>query len=165
MPEAMLRSFEYSVGFLRELVGDVPDERWTEMPAGLANHAAWVVGHLAYSCQAIGGEIGMEPWLEDDRKSLFGTGSVPLRERDHYPASGLLIGELDDGVRRVVERVRRDWSAISRQDLPDVRYRAMLPTIGDAVLQVLVAHIAYHVGQTMLWRKAMQMPPLTRFYV
>lgn len=165
MPDGLIRSFEYSLGFLMELVSDVPDDRWTEQPPGLANHAAWVVGHLAYSCQAIGGEMGMQPWLPTGRRELFGTGSRPENQRGHYPAGRVLLEELQSGSRRVRDQVRQSWGMISRQALPDERYRSLLPTVGDAVLQVLVAHSAYHVGQTALWRKAIGMPSPTRFYL
>ena len=32
--------------FTAELLSDVPQERWFEMPAGNATHIAWQVGHL-----------------------------------------------------------------------------------------------------------------------
>ncbi|MBS0191304.1 MAG: DinB family protein [Planctomycetes bacterium] len=165
MPDGMLRSFEYTLGFMAELVADVPDERWTEQPSGLANHAAWTVGHLAYSCQAIGGEMGLKPWLPGGRKDLFGTGSNPQKDRGRYPAASELLEEMRASSCLVCEHVRKTWATLKCQELPDARYRSLLPTVGDAVLQVLVAHSAYHVGQTALWRRAIGFPPPARFYL
>lgn len=165
MPGGLLRSFEYSVGFLSELVSDVPDERWAEQPVGIVNHGAWVVGHLAYSCQAIGGEMGLQPWLPPQSKELYGTGSRPESRRDRYPSGSVLLDELHSSSHRVADHLRQGGASLMSQPLPDARYRSLLPTVGDAALQVLVAHSAYHVGQTVLWRKAIGMLPPNRFYL
>jgi uncharacterized damage-inducible protein DinB len=41
------------------------------------------------------------------------------------------------------------------EPLPDVRYRNRIPTVGHAVLHILTAHTAMHVGQITVWRRAM----------
>jgi hypothetical protein len=44
------------------------------------------------------------------------------------------------------------------QPLPDVRFRDQFPTVGHAVLHILAAHTALHIGQVIVWRRAMGLP-------
>src|SRR3954451_11871887 len=89
-----LHSFAYSLDFLREQVADVPAPDMVAQPDGIRNHPAWVVGHLSYSCQLLGGVVGLPPWLpDDDWARRFGTGSVPVADASAYEtkANGLAI--------------------------------------------------------------------------
>jgi hypothetical protein len=129
-------------------------------PGGVVNHPAWVIGHLTYSCQAIGEELGLAPWLPADWASRFGIGSVPVETRATYPPKGELLAALADGQRRVEEGLVILGEERIRRPLPDERYRATFPTIGDAALRVLTAHAAMHVGQVSAWRRAAGFPVL-----
>ncbi|MGH7138811.1 MAG: DinB family protein, partial [Pirellulales bacterium] len=59
----VLNSFSLTLSYLRRLMADVPDESLARQPNGAPNHPAWVMGHLVHSCEALGGEIGLAPWL------------------------------------------------------------------------------------------------------
>lgn len=159
MIESILRSHRYSIEHLAGLVGDVPEERMAEQPAGMVNHGAWTIGHLTVSCQAIGEEFGIGAWLGADWPGRYGTGSVPRAERAAYPSKGELLAALRDGHVRLAARLRADWESVGVRPLPDARYRSVLPTLGDAAVQILVSHTAYHVGQVAIWRRALGMPP------
>jgi hypothetical protein len=130
----------------------------TEQPAGVANHPAWTIGHLVYSCQQIGGEIGLEPWLAHDWGRRFGTGSVPVADPDTYPDKEALLVALADARERLAVRLNAMGGDDLRQPLPDVRYRDRLPTVGHAALHILVSHTALHVGQITVWRRVMGLP-------
>src|SRR3954463_11571121 len=79
-----LRSFAYSLDYLREQVADVPTADMARLPPGIANHPAWVIGHLTYSCELLAGLIDLPPWLPDGWIRLYGPGSVPVDEVDRY---------------------------------------------------------------------------------
>jgi hypothetical protein len=154
----ILRSFGMVVGYARELLADVPDGRMAESPLAGINHAAWIVGHLAHSFQAIGGELGLGAWLPDDWASRFGTGTRPAPDRSVYPSKIELLGWFDDGARRLTERLRRMSDADLNVPLPDERYRHVFPTLGAAVLHILTVHAAVHLGQLSAWRRAIGLP-------
>jgi DinB superfamily len=156
----ILRSYALTLEYLRRLIADVPDDQLTCQPGGVANHPAWVIGHLTYSCQAIGEELGLAPWLPADWASRFGTRSVPVETRATYPPKGELLAALADGQQRVEEGLVTLGEEGIRRPLPDVRYRTTFPTIGDAALHVLTAHAAVHVGQVSAWRRAAGFPAL-----
>jgi hypothetical protein len=43
-------SLEVSHGYAEDCVKDIPDHRLAEQPAGLVNHGAWTMSHLADVC-------------------------------------------------------------------------------------------------------------------
>ena len=73
-----LNSYELHSEFLRRLVSDLDKDQMICQPVNVPNHPAWTIGHLVYSCQQIGGEIGLSPWLPTDWGEQFGTGSTPI---------------------------------------------------------------------------------------
>lgn len=150
-----LNSYRLTLDHLRRLVADLDDTQMVHQPKGIVNHPAWTLGHLVYSAQAIGGEIGIPPWLPADWSRRFGTGSTPVADAKSYPDKAALLRALDDGQRRLADAL----TAMSHSDLvrplPDVRYRDRIPSIGHAVLHILTTHTAMHVGQIVVWRRAM----------
>lgn len=160
MIDEVVRSHSLVLGFLHRLLADVPDDWFARQPPGAVNHPAWVIGHLTSSCQAIGGEIGLPPWLDDDWQTRFGTGSTPTDRRHEYPTKAELLATLDDARQRVAARLRRLGESALGQPLPDERYREIFPTLGHAVLHILAAHSAVHVGQLTVWRRAVGLPPM-----
>src|SRR3982750_2156742 len=78
---AGLHSFAYALDFLREQVADVAPAEMVAQPSGITNHPMWVIGHLTYTCQLLGGGVGLSEWLPADWAKRFGTGSVPSAGR------------------------------------------------------------------------------------
>lgn len=167
MYQQIIASLEMSRSFLLAAVADIPDERFAEQPPGVPNHAAWTLGHLVYSCQLIGSEMGLQPWLGEhwNWPELFGGGSVPVATRDAYPAKPEIVSAIDDGLSRLIARLGELGDAGLNTDLPDARYRHVFPTLGHAVLQVAVAHFGYHIGQLVVWRKAVGMGPINQRFL
>jgi hypothetical protein len=161
MVDEVVNSYRLTLEYLRRLVEDVPDDDFARHPNGLANHPAWIVGHLTYSCQALGGELGLSPWLPAEWEAQFGTGSVPTSDRSAYPPQAQLLDALADGERRVSSRLRVIGDGGMAAGLPDQRHRTRLPTIGHAVVHILAGHTAVHVGQLVAWRRAAGYPALS----
>jgi len=161
MKDEILDSLRLLMRNLRELVGDLDDGQMVQQSAGVPNHPAWTVGHIAFSFQGIGEELGLEPWLPEDWEKRFGTGTTPVRGADAYPAKRELLDTLADAERRLCKRLLALDEAALRAPLPDEQHREMFPTLGHAVLHVLVGHTAAHVGQLAVWRRAMGLPPAT----
>lgn len=162
---AVLHSYAYSLDYLRGLLSDLSEEEWVAQPSGFSNHPAWTIGHLTYSCQAMGGELELAPWLPDAWRELFGPGSVPRSRRADYPASHELLAALADGQGKLCSAVKLLGRAELDAPLPDARFRELLPSLRHALTQVLVGHTAYHVGQLAAWRIAIRKPPLGQSFV
>jgi hypothetical protein len=154
----VLNSYDLHFEFLRTLVSDLSAEQMVSQPEGVPNHPAWTVGHLAFSCQAIGGEFGLKAWLPADWEEKFGTGSTPVADESAYPDKEALLEALADGKSRLSAALQEMGDVGLAEPLPDVRYRDKFPTIGHAVIHILSGHTALHLGQLTVWRHAMQLP-------
>jgi hypothetical protein len=49
--------------------------------------------------------------------------------------------------------------------LPDRMHRDKFPTVGHAVVHILTAHTAVHVGQISCWRRIAGFRPLTSEFI
>src|SRR2546421_12803736 len=94
--EQILRSFRMNADYWRQLLAEVADEQMTAQPVPGMNHAAWIAGHLTHSFEAIGGEMGIPPWLPPQWASLFGTGSRLKTDRTMYPSTAELACARED---------------------------------------------------------------------
>lgn len=161
----VLRSYGLTLNYLRRLVADVPEVLLTWQPGGVINHPAWVMGHLAVSAQALGGELDLPPWLPPDWEARFGTGSQPVDDRPAYPTKAVFLTALENGQLRLGEALVIIGEDGLSGPLSDRRYRDQLPTLGHAVLHILTAHAAVHVGQLSAWRRAAGLGPLQEAFV
>jgi len=75
----------------RKLAADVPDEQMCAQPiAGrVMNHAAFILGHLAWASDNCMLLLGDTRAFEDKYKELFGMGAKPLSDRSLYPTKAV----------------------------------------------------------------------------
>jgi hypothetical protein len=158
----VLHSFAYALDFLREQVADVAEADMVAQPNGIANHPAWVIGHLTHSCELLGGVIAVPPWLPNNWAQRFGTGSVPVAEVVAYETKDRTLAILRDAQSRITRGVEAMDDARLDEPFPDASYLDVFPTVRHALTQVLVGHTANHVGQLTVWRRAMGLPPMAR---
>jgi len=154
--QPLIHALRIELTRLIDLTASWPDEALIGELAGTRNHPLWTTGHLAFSMQAIAGELGAAPWLPSDWESLFGTGSVPHLELAVYPPGALLRERLEEGVDLVEELLSNTPAEQLSGPLPDVRFRDRYPTLRHAVVHVLGSHFAFHVGQVALWCRALR---------
>jgi len=162
VPE-IVACFERSVAFMQESVTDLSDEDLVLQPPGVPNHAAWTLGHVIHSCQAMAGELGVQPWLPTEWESRFGYGSSPTAVVPQCPSKAALLAALAEASDRLrTALLRLDETALA-EPLPDEKVRELLPTKGHAILQVVAAHTAFHAGQLAAWRRAIGRQPVAVF--
>jgi hypothetical protein len=160
----VLHSFSYCLGYLREQVAEVSAAEMVAQPSGIANHPAWVIGHLAYSCQLLGDVIGLPGWLPNDWAKRFGPGSQPVADPSAYESKESALVILGDAQSKIIQAVERLQDARLDEPFPNPQYCEVFPTIRHALTQVLVAHTAHHVGQVTVWRRAMGLPRMARSF-
>jgi len=97
--EALARSVEASVGFLTRYLAGFTDDNRTSRGPGAPNHAAWTLGHLAFTMHRAAYKIGGSGIPARDFVRGDGTGgdaerfdtesvclgSVPTNEAGRYP--------------------------------------------------------------------------------
>lgn len=145
---------------LRRLVADLDDRALLAQPSGIRSHAAWTVGHLVTSLQLLGGELGISPWLPKEWAQTFGTGSRPDLDPARYPGRDRLLWIFDNARGRIDAALETLDPERLAEPLPDIDLRDELPTLGHALLHILAAHFALHLGQLTAWRQAAGHPPV-----
>jgi hypothetical protein len=153
-----LNSYAIALDSARRMLADLRDSQWFDQPTEGMNHPAWIVGHLIYSFQLIGVEMGLAPWLPEDWPERFATENRPAAARERYPAASELLSAFDDAAERVQRRLAEIDDADLAGPLPDPRHRETFPSLAHAVLHILTVHTAVHLGQLSAWRRAMRLP-------
>ena len=162
IPE-MIGSMDLALAFMRDQVADLTDEEMILQPAGFPNHAAWTLGHIIYSCDAIAAELGQKSSLPDDWESQFGYGSIPhprISERSHR---ALLLSALEEASQRLRSTLLETDEKALADPLPDEGGQNTLSTKGHLLIQVVVGHTSYHAGQLASWRRAIGRKPVGVF--
>ena len=154
MQKTIFRNYSAVLDQVHSLVAGLKPAQWVQQPQGCSNHALWTLGHLISSAQAIGGELGLNPWLPAEWGSRFGPGSQPKPDLEAYPTLEDLLTALRSAAKRIEDRLQilppGDWTG----PLPDVRYRDRFPSLGHAVVHILLAHTSFHAGQLSVWRQS-----------
>ena len=150
----MVNACEYTIGFMRESVSGLSDKQLIAQPPGLPNHALWTLGHIAQSCQGIAAELGVASWLPEDWESRFGYGSTPSPDPADYPKKEEMLAIVADAMSQLREALQAADASLLAKSIPD----ETMPTMGHILVQVVVAHTAYHAGQLAAWRRAVAGP-------
>ena len=154
MINELVHTFKSTLKFMEKSVADLTENEMVEQPKGIPTHGTWTLGHIILSCQGISVELGIEPWLPDEWESNFGYGSKPHTDMLLYPNKSGLLAMLTDSKNRLCETLLNLDMSVLGKKLPD----NTLPTMGHLLLQVVVAHTAYHAGQLSVWRRAIGKP-------
>ncbi len=144
-----------TVAFCKGQVADLTDKEMVFQPKGFPNHAAWTLGHIVCSCQLIAAELGVKLTLQDDWESHFGYGSTPDRAMSDRSSKEFLLKALDDAYQQLRTALLAIDDKTLLDPLPDEKSRAIFPTRGHALVQVVTAHTAFHAGQLAAWRRAL----------
>ncbi len=152
--------YRFLHGYGRSLSADLDDDRLSEQPLPGVNHPAWLLGHLAICCDYALQLLDRQPLCPPEWQEVFGPGTVPLPEREAYPARAELIESLERGHQHVLRRIvdaRPDNMA--RPHGLQIEFLAQpLPTVGDLLAHLITTHEAVHLGQLSAWRRMMGLP-------
>ena len=146
-----------TLGFLE----DIPEAKLCYQPFSGANHALWIIGHVActdnYFLSSVGGRETDFPaaWNE-----LFGMGATVQTDAAAYPALGEVRGQLDS---------RREDLIAWFKSLDEEQLAAPLPADFQtfapshaALINSIAWHEGLHAGQLTVIRKALGLGPKFR---
>jgi hypothetical protein len=159
MVTKIVHIFEATVKFVEQSVADLSEQQMIKQPKGVPNHGKWTLGHIIFSCQGIAIELDVEPWLPGDWELVYGYGSTPLPDSQQYPKKSELLTMLSDAKSRLCQTLLTLNESTLEKSLPD----EMFSTMGHLLLQVVIAHTAYHAGQLAIWRRAIGKQPVGVF--
>jgi hypothetical protein len=154
----LLKAAAVNVDYARRLVADIPEDRMAEQPAPGMNHAAWVLGHLAYVFDSMISVWDQKPSMSSEWKELFNVPSQPHPDRSRYPSKAALWDAYEKAYQRIVDAVKAASDADMDREFPNPKLRGSLPTVGVAMVHILTSHQGQHLGQLSAWRRALGMP-------
>ena len=159
MKEHLLRAAAINLDYAKKLVADIPEETMCQQPAPGMNHAAWVLGHLAYVFDSMIGVFDQQSSMSREWKDLFNLASKPEGERGKYPSKAALLAAYEKAYQRIVDAVKAASPEALAREFPNPRLRPLMPTVGIAMVHILTSHQGIHLGQLSAWRRAQGLPP------
>jgi uncharacterized damage-inducible protein DinB len=163
MLEKIIRQCEFNFAYAEKLVEDIGEDQMAIKPAaGLDNHPAFTLGHLATAYANLMNNLTGEFILPAKWKELFlrkgpGDPALPEADKSLYPSKAELLAELKSQQDRLVAHLRK-MDAEKFSENFEWRFAKFFPTYGDRILFLCVNHAAMHLGQLAAWRRAMGFP-------
>lgn len=158
MSKNVLTTFAFNLQYAQMLLADVPQEKMCEQPGGIANHPAWILGHLGSSCNFMGQLLGFDPVCPSEWDDLFGMSSQPTDDPAQYPSKDELLKKLQEGHACAAKAFVEVADENLKNPNPVEGLAPMFPTVGDMVIFMLTCHEAIHLGQLSAWRRAQGLP-------
>ena len=100
--------------YARRLVADIPDDKMCVQPTPGVNHAAWVLGHVAFVFDSMIRVFDQKPVMPPEWTDVFNLASKPSGERSHYPSKAELWDAYEKTYLRIVEAVKAAAGGILR---------------------------------------------------
>ncbi len=152
--ELILDLYSASLNDVVEAVAPIPESAMILQPAGLVNHPAWTLSHLA-NAAAFMASLLDEPCADVGEHDMahYGPGSQPVADPSLYASKSELIERLTRR-HQVVDSAVRAKHGDYFDRIPPKPFDNFAPTIGRIVIYLLAAHESYHLGQLMDWKRA-----------
>ena len=151
--------YEHNHAYALKLVADLSEDQFHGQPMGnrVLNHAAFVIGHLAWVCDFGATLLGVPSEIDPNWKATFSREAAP--RPGGYPPKKVIVDAFSNAHTRLVN-VATPASPEVLNALPPERFRSRFPTVGHVILHMLTNHEAVHLGQLSTWRRAMGMSPI-----
>lgn len=141
---------------LDKFTSDLSDQEYFVVPTEGANHAAWIVGHIAVSEDSMSAAVaGGKKRLGEDLYKLFQGGTACVQDASKYP-SRKAIDELFKNARAHCIEALKAFD-VNRWDekMPDSFSAQLFPTRGS-YWNLIGTHHFWHIGQLTVCRVALR---------
>jgi len=140
-----------------KMIDDIPAGKFCHKPVDGANHALWVLGHLAvtddwFACTL----ASRESVIDESWGPLFGMKSEPSDDPTIYPS----IDEIKSALERARQSLLTGFESLGEQQLqgpvPE-ELEGFAPNVGGAAY-TLAWHEGFHAGQLSAVRRSLGLP-------
>jgi hypothetical protein len=149
-----------NVGFLTSTLADFSDADMLARPVPAANHAAWQLGHLivAENRMINGVKPGALPELPAGFADKFTKETAKINDPAAFPKKAELIA-LFEKTRAATVEWAKSVTPEEMQKPTNERLARFAPTVGH-LCYLIPTHVAMHVGQFQVIRRALGKPVL-----
>ena len=155
MLDHVLASYEFNLRNAHHVVAGLTPEQCVAQPAGLLNHAAWSIGHIALTSEVMAIEMGGDPAFPSEWMDRFFPGAPITGVIDDYPAMEELLAQLDAQHQRVAGLLpglsSEQLVAMPAMELIQRRFSRL----ADFLTYAMIGHEAFHIGQIACTRRAL----------
>lgn len=143
----------------RAFLATLDDRQFFARVHGIGNHAAWIVGHIAFIDDAmLSAATGSASRLPAHFEKLFGTGSSISDQPADYPSRVELTATFEDTRRRLLDWVGSLHERTIFTPMPE-NYRNFIADYSK-VSTAVAQHEFMHLGQITVIRASLGMKPV-----
>ncbi len=163
MKDFACQQIQFARQYMLELVQDVPDDQWFEIPAGSVSHVAWQVGHLAMAQYGLtllrtrDRQSEDEQFITKDFIRCFKKGSQPVANAAKYPSPAEIRSVLAAVQQRSLQEIPTFSNDLLNESLPAPT--AVYPNKLGSIL-FCPAHEMLHAGQIGVLRRQLGKEPM-----
>jgi uncharacterized damage-inducible protein DinB len=160
--EGLILTANINLGYAQKLTADLTEEQMVAQPVAgkTMNHAAWVLGHLAYAANAATARITGKPNpASPEVLELLGNKSVPRQQRSKYASKAELLKSLEEAHATLAAALRAATDEQLSAPSPEPMNKRF-PKVGDFVVFLMTSHQVLHLGQLSALRRAAGLPPV-----
>ena len=154
----VLSAYAFNLNYAQRLVADLSDRQMCVLPMPGMNHPAWVLGHLAITCDFVASLLDRPAACPGEWQKLFGPGTKPTNQVGTYPTKGVLLDVLRDGHARVEAAYQAADAATLEKPTPNPQMRRVFLTVAESVVGMMTTHESMHLGQVSAWRRVQGLP-------
>lgn len=158
MAHVLFESGIAALGFARKATlgffEDIPDNKVCHQPIPGANHALWILGHLACTDEFFLNKVGGKPFNRFEKwNGIFFMKSTPTPNVSDYPPVSEVKQVLDENRQRLLQWVDSMKEADALLALPE-DLKTFAPNRA-ALLSTMAWHEGLHAGQLTVIRKSL----------
>ncbi len=140
-----------------KMVADMPADKFCHQPVPGANHAMWILGHLANTDNWFACTLGQrESVIDESWGNVFGMKTTPVSDPSGYPS----VEDVKAGVERARESLLEALDSMDEQQLlaplPG-ELAGFAPNVAGA-MSALAWHEGLHAGQLSAIRRSLGLP-------
>lgn len=139
----------------------IKPEQMTKQIGGVVNHPAWTISHLIHYHPALLSLAKGQPIADPGNQpnaDIYDAGSTPKDDPKLYKTKDQLIHDYTQGHRQLREALQKAPLEYFTQPPQLDRWAKLFKTTADALVYLMLLHESQHLGEVMVWRRAMNIP-------
>lgn len=153
MRQNTIQASRFTQGYFQLLIDKTPQDLWYKRPAGVANHVAWQIGHVAVSANNGLKAIGQPSLCDESWDALFLRGTESQDDVSIYQKPEVIAAKFQEVYAALTEVFGKMDESVLLADTKIERLVSRFPRQGDFLVFLLTSHLAMHAGQFSTLRK------------